>query len=110
MSGKVAFTANLGLAARLLASLALLYVLYVFLAEPLWMVPVLEKLTPNILYRVKMKERLVALTFDDGPNAEFTPQVLELLRQNDAHATFFFNWGAGGATSRTGEADFDGRE
>ena len=31
----------------------------------------------------------VAITFDDGPNLEFTPQVLELLKQYDAKGTFF---------------------
>jgi peptidoglycan-N-acetylglucosamine deacetylase len=31
----------------------------------------------------------VALTFDDGPDPEWTPRVLDLLRAADAHATFF---------------------
>jgi peptidoglycan/xylan/chitin deacetylase (PgdA/CDA1 family) len=31
----------------------------------------------------------VAITFDDGPNPEYTPQVLELLKQHQAKATFF---------------------
>lgn len=31
----------------------------------------------------------VAITFDDGPNAEFTPQILEILRKYNAKATFF---------------------
>lgn len=31
----------------------------------------------------------VAITFDDGPHPEFTPQVLKLLKQYDAKATFF---------------------
>ena len=31
----------------------------------------------------------VALTFDDGPHAQGTPAVLELLRAAGAHATFF---------------------
>ncbi|MEM9142438.1 MAG: polysaccharide deacetylase family protein [Bacteroidota bacterium] len=31
----------------------------------------------------------VSLTFDDGPHPEFTPKVLELLRQYNAKATFF---------------------
>lgn len=31
----------------------------------------------------------VALTFDDGPNPEHTPKVLDLLAQYDARATFF---------------------
>jgi peptidoglycan/xylan/chitin deacetylase (PgdA/CDA1 family) len=31
----------------------------------------------------------VALTFDDGPDPEVTPQVLDTLARHDAHATFF---------------------
>lgn len=31
----------------------------------------------------------VSLTFDDGPNPEFTPKVLDLLKQYNARATFF---------------------
>ncbi len=31
----------------------------------------------------------VALTFDDGPNPPYTEQVLEILRENRIHATFF---------------------
>ena len=31
----------------------------------------------------------VALTFDDGPHPQGTPIVLEILREADAHATFF---------------------
>jgi len=73
----------------ILAGTLILIALYVFFVEPLWMVPVLERLTPNILYRIGTTKPLVALSFDDGPNPQFTPQVLELLRQNDARATFF---------------------
>lgn len=31
----------------------------------------------------------IALTFDDGPNSEFTPLVLDLLKEHKAKATFF---------------------
>jgi len=31
----------------------------------------------------------VALTFDDGPNPTYTPQILQVLAANNAHATFF---------------------
>lgn len=34
-------------------------------------------------------ENRIAITFDDGPNLEFTPKVLELLKQYNAKATFF---------------------
>ncbi|WP_458627979.1 polysaccharide deacetylase family protein [Winogradskyella sp. PC D3.3] len=34
-------------------------------------------------------KKQVAITFDDGPNAEFTPQILDLLKTYHAKATFF---------------------
>ncbi len=34
-------------------------------------------------------EREVALTFDDGPDADMTPRALDLLREFNARATFF---------------------
>lgn len=33
--------------------------------------------------------KLIALTFDDGPNTHTTPQVLDVLEEYDAHASFF---------------------
>ena len=36
-----------------------------------------------------MSEQRVYLTFDDGPDPRWTPQVLELLAQARMHATFF---------------------
>lgn len=35
------------------------------------------------------KDKLVFLTFDDGPNTVITPQILNTLSKNDVHATFF---------------------
>lgn len=64
-------------------------VLVVFWIQPLAMVPVLERLTPNIEYRVRTNLPLVALSFDDGPHPVFTPQVLDILQRHDAKATFF---------------------
>ncbi|HGT1553441.1 TPA: polysaccharide deacetylase family protein [Clostridioides difficile] len=34
-------------------------------------------------------EKILALTFDDGPDEDFTPQVLDILKKNDVKATFF---------------------
>jgi len=31
----------------------------------------------------------IAITFDDGPDYEYTPQILDILKQNKVHATFF---------------------
>src|SRR5262252_4800192 len=63
--------------------------LVVFWIEPLSALGVLERLTPNIVYRVPTHLPLVALSFDDGPHPTFTPQVLEILERQDAKATFF---------------------
>lgn len=41
------------------------------------------------LCRIKTAENVVYLTFDDGPDAEYTPQVLDVLKRNNAKATFF---------------------
>jgi peptidoglycan/xylan/chitin deacetylase (PgdA/CDA1 family) len=43
-----------------------------------------------VIYRQPPGIRDVALTFDDGPHPETTPAILDLLRQHDARATFFF--------------------
>lgn len=34
-------------------------------------------------------DKVIALTFDDGPNPTYTPQVLDILKEKDAPATFF---------------------
>ena len=41
------------------------------------------------LWRIHPEEKVVYLTFDDGPIPEVTPWVLELLEKEDIKATFF---------------------
>lgn len=43
----------------------------------------------DIIWNVNTSDKLIALTFDDGPSPHFTPQVLNILAQNDVKATFF---------------------
>ncbi|WP_367668925.1 polysaccharide deacetylase family protein [Streptomyces sp. DT2A-34] len=38
---------------------------------------------------VSVPDKTIALTFDDGPNPTWTPQVLEILKKYDVPATFF---------------------
>jgi peptidoglycan/xylan/chitin deacetylase (PgdA/CDA1 family) len=38
---------------------------------------------------VETQDKVVALTFDDGPHPEFTPRLLDILERHNAHATFF---------------------
>ena len=44
-----------------------------------------EPVTPVI----SSSRPVVAITFDDGPNSTFTPQILDVLYKNDVAATFF---------------------
>ncbi|MGE4093130.1 MAG: glycosyltransferase [Candidatus Binatia bacterium] len=37
----------------------------------------------------RQQNKQVALTFDDGPDAQYTPQILDILRQYQVPATFF---------------------
>jgi peptidoglycan-N-acetylglucosamine deacetylase len=48
-------------------------------------------LGPNLrrLPSAATAQKQVAITIDDGPDAEVTPAVLDLLAQHQAHATFF---------------------
>ena len=42
-----------------------------------------------MIFSIKTSEKVVALTFDDGPNPDATPGVLEILETYDVKATFF---------------------
>ena len=45
----------------------------------------------TIVYQAKLKanEKVIALTFDDGPSPKNTAQILEILKKNNIKATFF---------------------
>lgn len=44
---------------------------------------------PSAIHRASVARKLVALTFDDGPDPVYTPQVLDFLADHRIHATFF---------------------
>lgn len=56
-----------------------------FVKTPWW----LKKIYPNRLWNVDVKEKIIYLTFDDGPHPVATPFVLEFLKKYNAKATFF---------------------
>lgn len=41
------------------------------------------------VWRINPSEKVIYLTFDDGPNPEVTPRVLDILDEFEAKATFF---------------------
>lgn len=43
----------------------------------------------EVVWNVQTDQKLIALTFDDGPNPVYTPQILDLLREYQAKGTFF---------------------
>lgn len=45
--------------------------------------------SPDLVQRAGHQRRLVALTFDDGPDPRWTPQILDILKRAHAPATFF---------------------
>jgi len=41
------------------------------------------------IYREDISEKVVALTFDDGPSPQWTPKILDVLKKENVKATFF---------------------
>ena len=48
-----------------------------------------NQLFGKTLVRGPSDERVVALTYDDGPNPPYTDRILDVLRKEHVHATFF---------------------
>ena len=55
-------------------------------AEPEEIIPVEHLVLPE---EEKTEKKRIALTFDDGPHPIYTPQMLELLKEEQVPATFF---------------------
>ena len=49
----------------------------------------LRKLYSGCTWKIDSKEKVIYLTFDDGPHPEATPYVLQTLAEYNAKATFF---------------------
>ena len=50
---------------------------------------IIQNLFPNFTWSIPSNEKILYLTFDDGPIPEVTPWVLDELKKYNAHATFF---------------------
>lgn len=57
--------------------------------QPRWILNRLMTRSPEVLYAVNTEQKLIALTIDDGPDPYSTERILDILDQNNAHATFF---------------------
>ncbi len=72
-----------------LGSLCAAGVLVSYLVFPRAATTVLAIFAPGVTYFLETAVPAVALTIDDGPDPEETPAILDVLRDHDAHATFF---------------------
>jgi peptidoglycan/xylan/chitin deacetylase (PgdA/CDA1 family) len=73
----------------ILLAIAAGVVVLVLVWMPLWAVRAVSKAFPGTIWMAKTGEPLAAITFDDGPDPVYTPQVLDILKRHNARATFF---------------------
>lgn len=62
--------------------------LYVIYKPPSSLIRHFQRRWPDVLWHVSTKSRIIALTIDDGPS-QYTREILSVLRENEATATFF---------------------
>lgn len=69
----------------------LLVIMFTFRTYALAVHPNMEnwKKEKIVVDKVITDKKIVALTFDDGPDAQFTPMILDVLKKHQARATFF---------------------
>lgn len=68
---------------------------YVIYKPPSLLIRYLQSKWPDVLFHVDVNEKVIALTIDDAPSY-YTTQILDILKENNAKATFFV---IGGQTS-----------
>ena len=62
--------------------------LIVSLTQPICGSDITQK--PEYVYSFHMNDgNKIALTFDDGPHPQYTPLILDILKEYNVHATFF---------------------
>jgi peptidoglycan/xylan/chitin deacetylase (PgdA/CDA1 family) len=49
-------------------------------------------LYPEAIFRIRTTEKVLYLTFDDGPDPGSTPQLLDILKAYNIKATVFLQW------------------
>jgi len=57
--------------------------------QPAFVMSIIQRLLPDIVFQVPNKCNQFALTFDDGPRPPYTHKILDILNQYGAKATFF---------------------
>lgn len=76
---KVLFSWSYMLGISMMATIVMTYIVISF--------PLLE--SSGTFSSASTEDKVVALTFDDGPNAKYTPAILDILSEKGVSATFF---------------------
>ena len=63
--------------------------------------------TSFVIQRFGLQPKKLALTFDDGPDPTFTPQILDILKQKKVRATFFIVGENAGASPDIVQREYD---
>ncbi|KAF2184404.1 carbohydrate esterase family 4 protein [Zopfia rhizophila CBS 207.26] len=66
----------------------IIFPFYIIYKPPSLLIRYFQYRWPDVLWHVSTSSKVVALTIDDGPS-EYTSQIMEILKENDAAATFF---------------------
>lgn len=65
-----------------------LYAAWCVYKPPTYLIRYLRDRYPDVLFELPTNEKIIALSIDDAPSS-YTDEIMEVLAQNDAHATFF---------------------
>ncbi|WYZ42905.1 hypothetical protein EsH8_VI_000604 [Colletotrichum jinshuiense] len=78
--------------ATLLSLLALALLLavpfYIIYKPPAFVINSFARRWPDVLWQVSTDQKIIGLTIDDAPS-QHTTEIVQILKENDAHATFF---------------------
>ena len=74
--------------AVLLVTLAFVTPFYIIYKPPNLLIRYFQSRWPDVLWHVPLKQKVIALTIDDAPS-QFTQEIVDLLKEHDAKATFF---------------------
>lgn len=88
-SNKCVNTRNIKIATFLGKAMTYGMVLFLCLKSPILVGENLPKSIETVSDEVAPEPKKVALTYDDGPHPTYTKQVLEVLKEKEAPATFF---------------------
>ncbi|KAK3216429.1 hypothetical protein GRF29_8g3216420 [Pseudopithomyces chartarum] len=61
---------------------------YIIYKPPQALIRYFQAKWPDVLFHADVKEKVIALTIDDAPSY-YTNQIIDILKENDAKATFF---------------------